>query len=155
MILALFGSFTFIKEALSIFTNHAVIISTVIALCALVYTGLAIKEDIKTRQIQLLESGFKRINDSELLFYTKYKNANHNTRKEWDSIFFNSIEFYSFLINKTYINEKDAIEFFGEAIVGWYDEIFRKHASTDELKNPKIYPEMKVFYAKMKSPKNK
>ncbi len=141
----------FTKEAMLTFVEYSPVVSTFIAAVVLIFTYRGIKEDIKTRQIQLLESGFKSINGAELLFYTKYKTANHNTRKEWDSIFFNSIEFYSFLINKKYIDKKDAIGFFGGAVVSWYENIFLRYASRQDVKNSNIYPEMKALYTKVKS----
>lgn len=54
------------------------------------------------------------------------------------------------LVNNKYISDKRMIHFFDEAIIEWYEKIFVKHHTQEERENPKVYPEMKRIYHKIK-----
>lgn len=125
-------------------------ISAIIAAIGLWLTKKALEQNTKTRELQLLDSAFKEIKSVEIKLYDNYKNSDEKTKKEWDSLLFNSIEYFSMLVNNKYISDKKMIHFFDEAIVEWYEQIFVKRHTQDEKQDPKVYPEMKMLYHRIK-----
>lgn len=82
------------------------VVSAVFAGIGLILNWLALRENNKTRQIQLLNDVFKSIKETELTLYKEYKNADQKTKREWDSLLFNSIEQFAFLVNEKFIKDK-------------------------------------------------
>jgi hypothetical protein len=107
------------------------VISTIVSGIGLFLTGIALllnwqslKENNKAREIQLLTNTFNAINEIEGKLYTEYKGKD---KKEWDSLLFNSIEYFAFLINNRFISNYKMRSFFDDVIIIWYENIFLKH----------------------------
>ena len=111
----------------------------------------AIKENNRTRQLQLVNDSFKGIKETELLFYKEYKGKKEEVKREWDSIHFNSVNWFAFLVNKEFINDKRLVNFFSGAIIKWYEDMFIKTHSQEEIKDTTLYPEFKKLYHVIKS----
>ena len=79
------------------------VISALFAGIGLILNWLALRENNKTRQLQLLNDSFKSIKETEITLYKEYKNADQKTKREWDSLLFNSIEQFAFLVNEKLI----------------------------------------------------
>jgi len=126
------------------------IVSALFAGIGLILNWLALKENNLTRQIQLLNDSFKSIKETEITLYKEYKNADQKTKREWDSLLFNSIEQFAFLVNERFIKNKKISGFFDDAVVMWYEQIFLKHYSKEEVNNIKNYPEFKKLYHTIK-----
>ena len=126
------------------------IISATFAGVGLILNWLALRENNRTRQLQLLNDVFKSIKETELTLYDKYKNSDDKTKREWDSLLFNSVEQFAFLVNEKFIKNKKISSFFDEAVVMWYEQIFLKHYLEEERNNPKLYPEFKKLYHTIK-----
>src|SRR3989338_3849994 len=126
------------------------IISALFAGVGLILNWLALRENNQTRQLQLLNDSFKSIKETEITLYKEYKNADQKTKREWDSLLFNSIEQFAFLVNERYIKDKKISGFFDDAVVMWYEQIFLKHYSEEEVNNSKNYPEFKKLYHSIK-----
>jgi len=126
------------------------IISALFASIGLILNWLALRENNKTRQIQLLNDVFKSIKETEFTLYKEYKGKDKETMKEWDSLLFNSIEQFAFLVNEKFIKDKKIAGFFDDAVVRWYEQIFLKHYSEEEVNNPKNYQEFKKLYHSVK-----
>lgn len=134
--------------------DYPLIIATLSAIFAgigLILNWLALRENNKTRQVQLFNEVFNSIIEKEKLLYDKYKNADKKTQKEWDSLFFNSIERLSFLVNKGFIKDKKIIKFFEDAVIMWYEELFKKHYDKAKIEDSKVFPEFKELYHNIKS----
>jgi len=126
------------------------VVSAVFAGIGLILNWLALRENNKTRQIQLLNDVFKSIKETESTLYKEYKGKDKETQKEWDSLLFNSIEQFAFLVNERYIKDKKIVGFFDDAVVMWYEQIFLKHYSQEEVNNLKNYQEFKKLYYTIK-----
>ena len=126
------------------------IISALFASIGLILNWLALRENNKTRQIQLLNDVFKSIKETEFTLYKEYKGKDKETMKEWDSLLFNSIEQFAFLVNEKFIKDKKIAGFFDDAVVRWCEQIFLKHYSEEEENNPKNYQEFKKLYHSIK-----
>ncbi len=125
-------------------------ISAIIAGVGLFLNGISIRENNRTRQLELLNNMFKDIQEKALTLFRDYKNADKKTIKEWDSLFFNSIEQFAFLVNDKFIKDKKIVGFFDDAIVMFYEEIFLKYYLKEDIDNPKIFPEFKKLYHTVK-----
>lgn len=132
------------------YTVIAAVISAIFAGVGLFLNYLALRENNTTRQLQLLNDSFKDIKDTEKLLYTDYKNKD---KKEWDSLFFNSVEYFSFLVNENFIKNDKIASFYDDAIIMWYEEIFKKHYTKKERDKPNVFPEFKQFYHRIKENK--
>lgn len=126
------------------------IISALFAGVGLILNWLALRENNQTRQLQLLNDSFKSIKETEITLYKEYKNADQKTKREWDSLLFNSIEQFAFLVNEKFIKNKKIAGFFDDAVVMWYEQIYLKHYSEEEVNNPKNYQEFKKLYHSIK-----
>ena len=127
----------------------AAIASGVFAGVGLIYAAIQIRSDKKIHELTLTESVFTQIqNLSEKL--DEYQTKNEEEKHSWDFRFFNQLEWFSFLINEKKINDEKLIEFFKDAIIDWYDNIFLKHFEQDTINDEKEFPEFKKLYRKFK-----
>ena len=51
---------------------------------------------------------------------------------------------------RKFIKDKKIAGFFDDAVIRWYEQIFLKHYSEDEVNNPKNYQEFKKLYHSIK-----
>jgi len=107
-------------------------------------------ESNRTRQLELLTNVFNNIKQLELKLYKDYKDKDEQTKREWDSLLFNSIEYFAFLVNKKYVKDKKMICFFKDAIINWYEKIFLGHYEFKDIDDISVFPEMKELYKKLK-----
>ncbi|MDD2665419.1 MAG: hypothetical protein PHD13_01365 [Methanocellales archaeon] len=129
----------------------AVVFASSVAGLGLILNGIALIENSKTRQLQLLNEVFRSIKETELELYKDYKNKDQETKREWDSLLFNSIEEYAFFVNERFIKNKKISGFFDDAVVKWYEQIYLEHYSKEEIEDPKNFPEFKKLYKSIKS----
>lgn len=99
--------------------------------------------------LELVINFYKEIRENEILFYTKYKIQDEEAKQEWDAIHFNSIEFFSFLVNENYIKDKKLISFFEDAIVDWYEKLYVKSFTKKVRNNPNHFKEFNKLYKKI------
>lgn len=132
-------------------------ISLIIAVFSAIFAGFglilnyrSIKESNETRQLELLNNMFKDIQENALILFRDYKNADKEAIKQWDSLFFNSIELFAFLVNEKFLKHKKIAGFFDDAIIEWYEEIFLKHYPKEDIDNTKVFPELKKLYHTIK-----
>lgn len=126
-------------------------ISAVAASIALIFNRRAIREATRTRELQIFHDIFQEIKGLEEK-QKEYKTDNE--KKAWNSLFFNTLEYFSFLINKAYLSDRRILSFFEDAIAAWYEQIFLKRASKKEQEDEKVYPEVKKLYKTLKSSRN-
>jgi hypothetical protein len=66
---------------------------------------------------------------------------------DWDARFFNTLEWFSFLINEKTIKDAKTKAFFKEALIDWHDNLLSEEIKHD----PKKYPEFKKLYKALKN----
>jgi hypothetical protein len=116
----------------------------------LFFTAYVFLKDEKTKQLQIAENIFKDLRDLENQYYEKYYQENEYKKKNWSSIFFNTIEWFSFLINHGKLNDKEMIGFFKEAIISYYEDIFCKIYDFKSINDNTQFAEFKQLYKKLK-----
>lgn len=115
---------------------------------------MSIQESTRTRELQLLRDSFEQIQEKEKLLYTEYENAEEKEKKRWDSLFFNSVELFSFFVNKGFIRDRIS-SFFDDAVTKWYEEILEEHYDEETIQDKDFYPEFKELYNKIKEKKKR
>jgi hypothetical protein len=133
---------TFISSNYQLFSGSAVI-------AGFVYTIRTFRRARKVDELRMLEGIYKdiRVLQREL---RDIPQDDTDKIEEWDSSFFNTLEWFSFLVNSNMLKQKKFIDFFRFSIIEWYEKIFLVHAGVSDVDNDKIYPEFKKLYKKMK-----
>jgi len=90
----------------------------------------------------------KELRELEKTYYESYEDASDEKKLRWDSLFFNAIEWFSFLVNEKRINDKKIINFFKPSIVQWYENLFLNHMSEEIIENDEYFFEFKKLYKK-------
>jgi hypothetical protein len=132
------------------FFNNIDFFAAIIATLGLFFTAYVFLKDEKTKQLQIAENIFKDLRDLENQYYEKYYQENEYKKKNWSSIFFNTIEWFSFLINHGKLNDKEMIGFFKEAIISYYEDIFCKIYDFKSINDNTQFAEFKQLYKKLK-----
>lgn len=92
---------------------------------------------------------FRDVRDLEEKYYKEYRDAPKDKQRDWLSLFFNTLEFLSLLVNRRLVT-KLTLAFFQDAIRDWYEGIFDKHASEEQKSDPSCFPEIKKLYRRIK-----
>jgi hypothetical protein len=85
----------------------------------------------------------------------KRNNTFEKERKYWEYRLFNRVEWYSFLVNKKQIRDRDIIEHFHDYITEIYDKILNLQVYEADKNNPQRLPEFKALYKKLSGKENK
>jgi len=123
--------------------------SAIFSAIALIIAFLALRKHTRATNFEMFESCFNRIVGLEKELYDKYVDEKKD-KTQWDSMFFNSIEELAFLANEGYLDDPKIVNFFKPAIINWYEAIFQKFHTKEEIESPDSYPEMKKLYRKLK-----
>ena len=136
-----------------ILLKHIFLFFSVIAVViGLFFTASSWSRDRKSRELQIAENRFKELQSLSREYYDKYNDMNEDKKKNWDDLFFNSLEWFTFLINEKRI-EKKVIAFFDDAIISYYEDIFVKVMPQNVIVDENQYEEFKKLYKKLKKQK--
>lgn len=132
------------------FNDKPEVIAALAAVIALIFTAISWNKDRRTRELQTIDELRKELMDLERELIEKYSTKSVDEKKKWDSLFFNTLEWFAFLINENRIKDKTLVGFFSPAMIYWYDNIFRAHAGQKVLEDPAQYEELKKLYKKLR-----
>jgi hypothetical protein len=79
----------------------------------------------------------------------KRNNTFEQERKYWEYRLFNRVEWYSFLVNKKHIRDRDIIKYFRDYITEVYEKILNLPMYESDKNNSKRLHEFKVLYRKL------
>ena len=104
----------------------------------------------KAEELHLTESVMKDIRDLE------GKRDSEQDKIEWGRNFFNTIEWFSFLINKNHIRDKKVIEFFKSAMHMWHKDYFNDETYIDKKtrENKEDYEEFRELHTRFRLEEN-
>jgi hypothetical protein len=72
---------------------------------------------------------------------------------EWYERYFKTWEWFSYMVNKNQIKDKELIRFFKADALNIYERVFEKHYGKEKIdKEPGLYPEFRRFCKKLSSP---
>jgi hypothetical protein len=118
---------------------------------ALIYTAKTYLRGRKSDQIKLAEGIYKDIRELERdrsQIYSQKEDYDHYI-KDWNSRFFNTLEWLSFLSNENEIKGWLIKRYFKSLIIRCYEDIFTKAYEKEE--DQKEFPEFTQLYHKLKS----
>lgn len=136
------------------------IIAGVAAAVGLVFAARILVHQQKMDQIKLIESVFKDARELQREYATELRKPQmpdpygidfESFKSDWDSRFFNTVEWLSFLINEREVRLKKLIRYFKPSIIGWYEELFLRHAGDAVINDPEQYEEFKKLYKRLKN----
>jgi len=130
--------------------NEPALIPAIAAVIGLFFMGFSLKSDRQTRELQLTEGIIRDLRQLEREFYDNYEKKDEYERGKWDRLFFNTVEWFALLINNKKIKDKTLTDFFGPAIIRWYEGIFEKHGDKKIIEDDSKYEEFKKLYKKFK-----
>jgi hypothetical protein len=135
--------------------DYSSVIPTAIAVGGLVFAGITFWRDSQVRQLQIADDIFRNLQRlvrqlSDIVPKEVTDTVDKTKLSAWEDEFFNELEWLSFIINNKKLKEERLVLFFKGAIIGWYEDIFCKYATTEERNNPLLYAELKKLYQKWK-----
>ena len=127
------------------------IIAAAIYATALFYTIVTYRRSKKLDQITLSDNIFHELRelDRELAKIPSESQYN-DARSQVYSRIFNTLNYFSFLVNRKVINDRWLLEYMKPTLIKYYEETFQTHASSVDKSDPKSYQEFKRFYLKLK-----
>lgn len=137
--------------SLDTISSLAAAISAAVAGWGLWMSAKATRQARQTQELQLFEGifcGIRRL--EEELHTAAASGAGREFLKGWRSLFLNTLEYFSFLVNRGHLRDESLTAFFSDAVIRWYQDIFLAQATTEEMSDPGIYPELKSLYKRLK-----
>lgn len=119
---------------------------------ALFFTIVTFRRTKRLDQIMLSNNIFGELRDldRELAKVPSGSQYDDDTRSQWYSRIFNSLNWLSFMINEKVINDRRMIEHIKPIMVRYYEDTFLKNASVDEKEDCNSYQEFKKLYQTIK-----
>jgi len=131
-------------------SEYIQVISAGIYAMALFFTIVTFRRTKRLDQIALSNNIFSELRNLDLELAKIPSGSQYNdTRSQWYSRIFNSVNWLSFMINEKVINDKKLIEHIKPAIARYYEDTFLKNASVDE-RDSRLYQEFKKLYLTIK-----
>ena len=131
-------------------SEYIQIISAGIYAGALFFTIITFRRTKRLDQIALSENIFKELRNLDLEL-AKVPSGSHydDTRKQWYSRIFNTLNWLSFLINEKIIIDKKIIDHIKPDMTRYYEETFLKNTQLDE-RDSRFYQEFTKLYRMIK-----
>jgi len=127
------------------------IISAVLAFLGLIFTGCQICLSRRTLSLHLFERVFLEIKSLEEKIGSMASKGDKSELDLWNSQFFNTLEFFAFMVNQKYLADQKLVGFFRPAFIDWYKRIFLK---TDRYaQDQNAFPEMRALYSTLTTSK--
>jgi hypothetical protein len=118
-------------------------ISAVIYAAALFFTIVTFRRTKRLDQITLANNIFSELRNLDLeLAKIPSGSQSDDTRSQWYSRIFNSVNWLSFVVNEKVISDRKMVEHIKPVIARYYEDMFLKNASVDE-RDSKSYQEFK------------
>ena len=115
-------------------------------------TYVIIKSSRDTTEASIVENIFNDLRDSERDLYD-IPNNDHEKKKDWASLFFNTLDWLGFQIVHKKINDKKYICYFKDAVLDWYDDFFQNtdYIESEQVQDPKEFDHFKELVKRYKN----
>ena len=132
---------------LDIMLRFAPAVAALAAAVGLILNAFATWSSAKVRRQETFTHFVVDLREMEAQFYREYDGKDEATRRKWDSLFLNSLEYMSFLVNHGYVRDRKMVQFFAPAFVGWHQDILQAHV--ENWRDPNMYEEFKKLCGKL------
>ena len=136
-------------DALAIAAFVMSVIGGIAAAGAAIVAACQLRESKRAVQLQVFESTFKDLRSLEERYYRDVAGKGSEIEKQWCSAFFNTLEYLAFLFNAKLIPAQPILDFYRDALINWYENIFQKKATVDQRTDPARFPELKTLYRRL------
>jgi hypothetical protein len=127
------------------------IIAAAIYATALFYAIVTYRRSKKLDQIALSDRIFNELRELDReLAKIPSESQYDDARGQVYSRIFNTLNYFSFLVNRKVINDRWLLEYMKPTIIKYYEETFQTHAPSIDKSDPKSYQEFKRFYLNLK-----
>jgi hypothetical protein len=119
---------------------------------ALVYAALTYRKGKRLDQIKLANEILNNLNSqtAQIPQLGEKKGDSYITaRNQWVENYFNTWEWYCFLVNHKQINYKPIKDYLKPSLIHDYKEFFEKYATDEEKQNNEKYKEFKDLYKEL------
>jgi hypothetical protein len=132
----------------------ATIVSSSVLVITLVFSIKSYSKMRMTDQIKLAHDFFKDYRELKKESARLHEQGIPvNQRKDWAEDYFDTLEWFAYLINTEQIKNQRLISIFEELILDSYEQILPKHFTDEERKQDNFYPELKELCKKLKNGK--
>ena len=126
------------------------IIAAAIYATALFYTIVTYRRSKKLDQIALSDRIFRELRELDReLAKIPSESQYDDARSQVYSRIFNTLNYFSFLVNRKVIDDRWLLEYMKPVLIRYYEETFLKNASSVE-RDSNSYQQFKKFYFKLK-----
>ena len=136
-------------------SSNASVVAVIVAASGVVFAGLQLRQSRKATQVQVFGEIFNKLGELQNRYNEIDTSSGSADQDRWLSEFFNTLEYMAFLVNEGFVPKKSFMHFYQDAILGGYEEIFQKFATSDQKNNADRYTELKKIYKRLKSTKEK
>jgi hypothetical protein len=135
----------------SIIVDVATAVGGFAAAVGLGFTYTIIKASKDTTEASMVENIFNDLRDFERDLYDIPKD-DIEKKKDWASLFFNTLDWLGFLIINKKIKDKKSICYFKDAVLGWYNEFFldTNYIEKEQVDDPKDFDHFKALVKRYK-----
>ena len=120
--------------------------SAIIALCAFLFATYTAWQADLSRQWEVFDRIYRRIVDLEEKFLTASAGGITSAAAlAWRVSFLNALEYLAFLVNARHIRDPQLKKYLESPVLVWYATIFLNYASSEDVTNPDVYRELKLW----------
>lgn len=141
-------------EIPKLLVDSAEIIAAIGIAGAFIYAGLAYRAAKISEEIKRSYDSFKDLKDlqASLVEHPDEYSTTFAT-DQWYERYFNTWEWFSFMVNKRQIKNRDVKRFFKRSLMTDYEDLFEKHFTKERIdEDGEFYPEFRELYKKLKYP---
>ena len=113
----------------------------------LIGAGLAIRQNARAMELQVLDSIFRDVRELDRQYLANFANWDDAQKNAWSATFFNTVEYLCFVVNHQ-ITRDTVLKrfFFDDALPAWRKR-FDEHVRDGVMKDaPEMFPEFKRAY---------
>jgi hypothetical protein len=132
-------------------SEYIQIISAGIYAIALFFTIVTFRRTKRLDQITLSNNIFGELRNLDLELAKIPSGSQYDdTKRQWYSRIFNTLNWLSFMINEKMITDTKMIEHMKPVIARYYEDMFLRNASAEEKEGSNSYQEFKKLYQTIK-----
>lgn len=144
------------NPVLDFFLKVATISTGVVVAITIVINYKSYNKMRMTDQIKLAQDFFRNYRDLQKESEQDHKQAKpKDERMDWAERYFNTLEWFSYLVNTEQITNPRLIGFYEKLIVKSREIILPQYYTQEEIDRKNLYPELRELYDKLKNGKIK
>ena len=125
-------------------------IGDMVAGLAFLIAAFELWRNVRTRKVEMFNSVRQKIQEMSLTYGSEYINKSATEKAVWDGVFFSELEWMSLLLRRHELPSELVMSHYGASVLGWYEGIFLRFATREDLDDPDAYSEFKGLVVELK-----